>query len=71
MPRPRTQLRPSGEWQIEWHVLPQVSCLTAGALRISTRIVAGLAVHPERMAVDVPEPVEEPAQSQTQSQSVG
>ena len=47
------QERSAGEWQIEWHVLPQVSCLTAGALMIAERIVIGLAVHPERMAANM------------------
>lgn len=47
------QERSAGEWQIEWHVLPQISCLTAGALRISARIVTNLAVHPERMAANL------------------
>ena len=41
-----SQERSAGEWQIEWHVLPQVSCLAAGALLIAARIVPGLAVHP-------------------------
>lgn len=47
------QERSAGEWQIEWHVLPQLSCLTSGALRIAARIVSGLAVHPERMAANL------------------
>lgn len=47
------QERSAGEWQIEWHVLPQVSCLVAGALMIAARIVTGLAVHPERMAANL------------------
>ena len=34
-------------------MLPQVSCLTAGALMIAERIVIGLAVHPERMAANM------------------
>ena len=33
--------RSAGEWQIEWHVLPQVAVLTAGSLRIAARVVAG------------------------------
>jgi 3-carboxy-cis,cis-muconate cycloisomerase len=47
------QERSAGEWQIEWHVLPQLSCLTAGALMIAARVVANLAVHPERMAANL------------------
>jgi 3-carboxy-cis,cis-muconate cycloisomerase len=47
------QERSAGEWQIEWHVLPQVSCLASGALRIAARIVDGLAVHPERMVANL------------------
>ena len=41
--------RSTGEWQVEWHVVPQVAVLTAGALAISGRIAAGLRVDPERM----------------------
>ena len=48
-----SQERAAGEWQIEWHVVPQLSCLTATALAISTRIVTGLAVHPERMLANL------------------
>ncbi len=44
------QERSAGEWQIEWHVLPQLTCLASGAVRITTRIVTDLAVHPARMA---------------------
>lgn len=47
------QERSAGEWQIEWHVLPQLSCLASGALRVSARIVENLAVHPERMAANL------------------
>ncbi|MFN8624167.1 MAG: lyase family protein [Chloroflexota bacterium] len=47
------QERSAGEWQIEWHVLPQISCLVSGALMISARIVTNLAVHPERMAANL------------------
>jgi 3-carboxy-cis,cis-muconate cycloisomerase len=47
------QERSAGEWQIEWHVLPQLSCLASGALRIAARIVENLAVHPDRMAANL------------------
>jgi 3-carboxy-cis,cis-muconate cycloisomerase len=42
--------RSAGEWQIEWHSLPQVAVLTAGCLSISARVVNDLQVHPARMA---------------------
>jgi 3-carboxy-cis,cis-muconate cycloisomerase len=45
--------RAAGEWQIEWHVLPQLSCLTAGALAIAGRLVRNLSVHPDRMAANL------------------
>ena len=45
--------RSAGEWQIEWHGLPQVAVLTAGCLAIAARVVHGLAVHPERMAANL------------------
>ena len=48
-----SQERAAGEWQIEWHVLPQLSCLTAGALMIAARIVTALAVHPDRMTANL------------------
>jgi 3-carboxy-cis,cis-muconate cycloisomerase len=41
--------RSAGEWQIEWHVVPQVAVLTAGSLRIAARVVAGLSVDQQRM----------------------
>ena len=42
--------RSAGEWQIEWHVVPQVAVLTAGALGVAARIAGRLRVDPERMA---------------------
>jgi 3-carboxy-cis,cis-muconate cycloisomerase len=41
--------RAAGEWQVEWHVLPQVACLTAAALRGAAEVVAGLDVDPAAM----------------------
>jgi 3-carboxy-cis,cis-muconate cycloisomerase len=38
------QERAAGEWQIEWHVLPQVLQLTSSALSATTELVAGLRV---------------------------
>jgi 3-carboxy-cis,cis-muconate cycloisomerase len=45
--------RAAGEWQIEWHVLPQVAVLTAGCLAVSDRVVRGLRVDPERMRANL------------------
>jgi 3-carboxy-cis,cis-muconate cycloisomerase len=45
--------RAAGEWQIEWHVLPQVAELTAAALRESTAIVEGLVVDADAMAANL------------------
>jgi 3-carboxy-cis,cis-muconate cycloisomerase len=42
--------RSAGEWQIEWHVIPQIAVLTAGALAVAGRVAARLRVDPERMA---------------------
>lgn len=44
------QERASGEWQIEWVVLPQLACLAAGALARATDIAAGLQVDMRAMA---------------------
>ncbi|HMJ34259.1 MAG TPA: lyase family protein [Baekduia sp.] len=41
--------RAAGEWQVEWHVIPQVACLTAAALREAAEVVAGLHVDAEAM----------------------
>lgn len=45
--------RSAGEWQIEWHVLPQVAVLASGCLAIAGRVVRGLSVYPERMAANL------------------
>jgi 3-carboxy-cis,cis-muconate cycloisomerase len=45
--------RSAGEWQIEWHQLPQVAVLTAGCLRIAARIVDELTVYPQRMGLNL------------------
>lgn len=45
--------RSAGEWQIEWHVLPQVAVLAAGCLAIAARVTRGLNVDPERMAANL------------------
>jgi 3-carboxy-cis,cis-muconate cycloisomerase len=45
--------RSAGEWQIEWHQLPQVAVLTAGCLRIAARIVEELTVYPQRMGLNL------------------
>ncbi len=45
--------RSAGEWQIEWHSLPQVAVLSAGCLAIAVRVVAGLTVDSERMAANL------------------
>jgi 3-carboxy-cis,cis-muconate cycloisomerase len=45
--------RSAGEWQIEWHVLPQAAVLTAGSLLIAARVVRDALVFPERMAANL------------------
>ncbi len=45
--------RSAGEWQIEWHSLPQVAALSAGCLLIAARVVRDLRVDPERMATNL------------------
>jgi 3-carboxy-cis,cis-muconate cycloisomerase len=42
--------RSAGEWQVEWHVLPQVAVLAAGCLRITERVVREVQVFPDLMA---------------------
>ncbi|KAF7727041.1 tRNA-specific adenosine deaminase 1 [Apophysomyces ossiformis] len=42
--------RSTGPWEIEWIVLPEAFVLTAGALNQTKTLMAGLQVHPERMA---------------------
>jgi 3-carboxy-cis,cis-muconate cycloisomerase len=41
--------RAAGEWQIEWHVLPQLAALAAGALSSAATVARGLQVSPEAM----------------------
>ena len=45
--------RSAGEWQIEWHVIPQVAVLTAGCLLVAGRVVREALVYPERMAANL------------------
>jgi len=45
--------RSAGEWQVEWHSLPQVAVLTAGCLRIGARLVRDMTVDSERMAANL------------------
>jgi 3-carboxy-cis,cis-muconate cycloisomerase len=42
--------RAAGEWQVEWHVVPQVACLTAAGLRRSVEIIARLKVNTSAIA---------------------
>ena len=41
--------RATGPWEIEWIVLPEIFCLTAGALVQAKFLLSGLEVHPENM----------------------
>jgi 3-carboxy-cis,cis-muconate cycloisomerase len=41
--------RSAGEWQIEWHAVPQVAVLTASALSMAWDVAAGLEVRRESM----------------------
>jgi len=41
--------RSAGEWQVEWHNIPQVTVLSAGCLLVAARVVRDLQVNPERM----------------------
>jgi 3-carboxy-cis,cis-muconate cycloisomerase len=45
--------RSAGEWQIEWHTIPQVAVLSASCLLIAERVVSGAVVYPERMAANL------------------
>ncbi len=42
--------RSSGEWQIEWRVLPDIFCDVAAALKLAISIVGNLQVFPDQMA---------------------
>lgn len=41
--------RATGEWQIEWDVVPQLVAFAAGSLACTAEIVGGLLVFPDRM----------------------
>jgi 3-carboxy-cis,cis-muconate cycloisomerase len=45
--------RSTGPWEIEWIVLPEAFCLTAGALKQAKFILAGLEVDAERMRANL------------------
>jgi 3-carboxy-cis,cis-muconate cycloisomerase len=45
--------RSTGPWEIEWISLPEVFCLTSGALKQARTIVEGLEVRPEAMMRDL------------------
>ena len=45
--------RSTGPWQIEWIVLPEAFCLTAGALRQARSMLEGLEVDPARMRANL------------------
>src|SRR5580658_8056214 len=41
--------RATGPWEIEWLVLPEIFCYTAGALAQAKYVLGGLVVHPDNM----------------------
>jgi 3-carboxy-cis,cis-muconate cycloisomerase len=45
--------RSTGPWEIEWIVLPEAFCLTAGALRQACAVAAGLEVDAARMRANL------------------
>jgi 3-carboxy-cis,cis-muconate cycloisomerase len=45
--------RSAGEWQVEWHAIPQVAVLTAGCLAVAARIAEGMVVDSERMVANL------------------
>ncbi len=45
--------RASGPWEIEWIVLPEAFCLTAGALQQTRTVLEGLEVDPVRMRANI------------------
>jgi 3-carboxy-cis,cis-muconate cycloisomerase len=45
--------RAAGEWQIEWHVLPQLAVLVGSALEATAGIVEGMRVDEERMRANL------------------
>ncbi len=42
--------RATGTWEIEWLVLPEIFCYSAGALAQAKYMLGGLMVHPENMS---------------------
>jgi 3-carboxy-cis,cis-muconate cycloisomerase len=42
--------RSAGEWQIEWHLIPQVAALAGGCLLLASEVLDRLAVNEKRMA---------------------
>jgi 3-carboxy-cis,cis-muconate cycloisomerase len=45
--------RATGPWQIEWIVLPEAFCLTAGALQQTLFVVQGLEVDADKMRANI------------------
>ena len=45
--------RSTGPWEIEWIAVPEIFCLTAGALKHARNIVEGLQVDPVRMRANL------------------
>ncbi len=45
--------RATGPWEIEWIVLPEAFCHTAGALAQARFMLGGLEVHPDAMSRDL------------------
>jgi 3-carboxy-cis,cis-muconate cycloisomerase len=45
--------RSAGEWQVEWHAIPQVAVLAAGCLLVAERVVREALVSAERMAANL------------------
>ncbi len=47
------QERAAGEWQIEWHVLPQVLQLTSATMAATEELLSGLQVHADTMKANL------------------
>jgi 3-carboxy-cis,cis-muconate cycloisomerase len=45
--------RAAGEWQVEWHVLPQLAVLAASVLQAAGRLVRGLRIDPGAMRANL------------------
>src|SRR3712207_3695831 len=45
--------RSTGPWEIEWIAVPEIFCLTAGALNHAKFVLAGLQVDPARMRANL------------------